>query len=71
MSDALHCEATELLEVKCRFCNGSGGDVVEGRGTRRRCGICNGSGFVPTAAGESILALMRHNLKPMLEDEQR
>lgn len=55
-----------MLEVKC--------DVCDGRGWRhsydgeRRCGVCDGAGYVPTGLGEQILALMRHNFRPMLED---
>lgn len=55
------------LEEKCEKCNGTGW-YSEVRGDRERCGLCEGAGYVPTAFGEQVLALMRHNFKPMLED---
>jgi hypothetical protein len=60
--------ATELpeLEIPCPVCGGAGGD------TERRqwspCYRCDGAGYFPTEAGRRVLALMRHNFRPMQED---
>lgn len=56
------------LETLCEYCNGGGGESVEGSGRWCRCTMCNGSGYVLTEMGERVLSLVRHNLKPMLED---
>jgi len=45
-----------LLEAACSECCGAG---VEKSG--KTCEICGGSGFVPTALGERVLALIAHN----------
>jgi hypothetical protein len=29
------------------------------------CPVCDGAGYTPTALGETVLTLMRHNWKPM------
>lgn len=50
------------LEDVCHWCSGRGRFGCEA------CGLCDGSGYVPTEFGEKVLALMRHNFKPMLED---
>lgn len=55
-----------VLEVLCPNCRGAGGwKCDEGW---HSCGRCNGAGHVPTEFGERVLALMRHNFKPMLDD---
>jgi DnaJ-class molecular chaperone len=54
------------FERRCEACRGDGS--YRGRDGRVRCGICNGSGWVPTEWGEKVLALMRHNFRPLLED---
>lgn len=60
------CEQVNAqLEVPCERCHGKGGWHSDGW---RRCGQCNGAGFVPTETGAAILALLRHNFKPLLED---
>jgi hypothetical protein len=56
-----------LLEAKCDRCSGRGW-YDEGDGDRQRCGVCNGAGHVPTEWGERILALLRHNFRPLYED---
>ena len=44
------------LDERCASCHTTGHDVVS-----RRCGECNGVGYVPTPAGASILGLIaRH-----------
>jgi hypothetical protein len=58
-----------ILEVPCGKCGGSG-RYDEGDHVRRRCPWCEGAGFEPTEFGERILALMRHNFRPMLQDAQ-
>lgn len=58
------------LEEKCPCCHGEGRLAVDTGNGWWTCGECNGAGFVPNAIGERILALMRHNLKPMLQDLQ-
>jgi Tryptophan RNA-binding attenuator protein inhibitory protein len=54
------------LEQECRACMGSGVCVCD-QG-RVRCRQCDGAGFLPTEAGERVLALMRHNFGPLLQD---
>jgi DnaJ-class molecular chaperone len=53
------------LEVICPDCRGSRGYYEMGRFCR--CSECNGAGFVPTKKGKAILDLMRHNFRPMLD----
>lgn len=57
---------SSLLEMRCAYCNGRGwrrsGDEQD------RCVSCQGAGYVPTESGKRILALMRHNFRPMLRD---
>ena len=55
-----------VLETKCPDCRGVGGRPEGGEWFR--CWDCGGAGYVPTPLGERVLALMRHNLRPMLED---
>jgi hypothetical protein len=59
-----------VLETLCGECEGQGGDWSEGGygGDWRRCWHCNGAGHVPTPFGQRVLALMRHNFRPMLGD---
>lgn len=55
-------ESLPELEVKCRECDGYG-RIIEYRGDSGcKCPECRGSGFIPTAIGEQILALVRHDL---------
>lgn len=56
------------LEVTCRKCNGSG--CVRDGGERCACPLCEGAGFEPTELGERVLALVRHNFRPMFERMQ-
>ncbi len=58
-------ETLPALETICSQCHGTGGWYND---TWDRCDFCNGAGFIPTPDGERVLALMRHNFKPMLED---
>jgi DnaJ-class molecular chaperone len=64
-------EARDLpvLEVPCEKCKGRGW-YSYGGGQKEPCPVCDGAGYEPTAFGDRILALMRHNLKPMLQDAQ-
>lgn len=57
---------SQILETPCRDCNGCGNVTECGR--NYRCDSCDGAGFVPTQAGARILALMRHNFKPIQKD---
>jgi hypothetical protein len=70
MNEIAQRPRVEDLESACQQCQGHGGWSSEGEvvTTWRRCGNCNGSGYVPTEYGRRILALIRHNFKPMLED---
>jgi DnaJ-class molecular chaperone len=58
------------LEECCDRCLGEGGRWNEYSDYWHRCGQCNGAGHVPTEFGEKVLALMRHNFRPMLQDVQ-
>ena len=58
-------QSFDALEVDCPVCDGEG-ELQDSDGST--CTCCGGAGFVPTTIGERILALIRHNLKPMLED---
>ena len=49
------------LETICPICGGTGGSEM--RYDKWRCHNCNGAGYIPTALGERILALVRHNFK--------
>jgi hypothetical protein len=57
------------LENLCQRCEGRGW-FDEGDHVRRRCRWCEGAGYEPTEFGERVLALMRHNFGPMLQDAQ-
>jgi hypothetical protein len=54
------------LETLCSPCEGER-EITEG-GRRFRCAVCDGAGYVPTVSGEKVLALVRHNSRPMHED---
>ena len=54
------------LESVCAFCHGAGGH--DGLRGRVRCMNCKGAGHVPTNFGEKVIAIMRHNLAPILQD---
>jgi hypothetical protein len=54
------------LETPCERCDCSGQVLREGR--KERCPACDGAGFLPTAFGERVLDLLRHNFRPMLAD---
>lgn len=58
------------LERECITCGGSGGSRNLETGHWRWCGACNGSGYTTTKLGEKIVALMRHNFLPMLDEAQ-
>ena len=49
------------LEEACGACEGSGSFYMEGP-----CESCCGSGYVPTEAGEKLLALVRHNMPRLI-----
>jgi hypothetical protein len=55
-----------ILEEECIRCERRG--WLHDGGEFVRCGVCDGSGYVPTEFGERVLSLMMHNFKPMLED---
>lgn len=54
------------LEEKCERCGGRG--CYSDGGQRVSCGVCSGSGYEPTAFGERVLELLKHNFRPMLEE---
>lgn len=58
------------LETECRSCLGDGWYWRESVGGKGHCQICNGSGYEPTAIGEKILLLLKHNLRPMLDNDE-
>jgi hypothetical protein len=49
------------LEVLCARCGGQGGEMIHYDWVE--CNDCCGGGYVPTALGEQVLALFRHNLR--------
>ena len=57
------------LECRCERCDGMGWLMKYGENLR--CNNCNGAGFEPTELGEQVLALVRHNFRPMQEDLRR
>jgi hypothetical protein len=66
------CESAQTanmaLEALCERCEGAGG-----RGGDRdyvTCCTCGGRGYIPTAFGEQILALVRRNPWPLIERVQ-
>jgi DnaJ-class molecular chaperone len=60
-------ESNRLEEV-CGYCNGAGGETVEGSGRWQQCAMCNGAGYIPNEFGEAVVALMRHNFRSMLNE---
>jgi DnaJ-class molecular chaperone len=50
------------LEEACAACSGVGSEY--GRNGRVRCAACNGSGLMPTAFGERVLAMVRRHAHP-------
>jgi DnaJ-class molecular chaperone len=54
------------LEQLCPQCKGRG-RWNDGSGLDR-CNLCGGAGYKPTEFGKKVIALMRHNFKPMLRD---
>jgi DnaJ-class molecular chaperone len=62
-----HCKLKADLEVPCRSCRGTRG-AFDDDGVRESCADCGGAGYVPTEYGQKVLALMRHNFNPMLQD---
>lgn len=66
MSDRQDHKVFPLLEKPCDKCRGRGWYSFGG-GEKDRCPICDGAGYEPTEFGESILALIRHNLKSMFQ----
>jgi hypothetical protein len=57
-ADAL--AALPELETPCDYCKGEGGGTEASQW--HDCPFCNG-GYVPTAFGEKVLSLIRHNLR--------
>ena len=56
------------LEIVCDVCEGAGG-----RTERRQwsdCYWCDGAGYLPTEAGKRVLAMMRHQFRPLLKQSQ-
>lgn len=55
------------LEKQCPLCKGAGGEDPDDGSGWSDCIQCGGSGYVTTAMGDRIVALMQHNLKPILK----
>ena len=60
------------LEIVCPECQGHGKfpDETESSGFLK-CLDCNGVGYIPTALGARILALVRHNTRLTVNAELR
>ena len=54
------------LERVCPRCKGAGGEKRDYDNVWDECVQCGGSGHIVTAAGEKVLSLMEHSLKPLL-----
>lgn len=52
------------LAVQCDLCDGKGGDFDPADGGGYFCEKCRGTGIVPTALGNQLLALLRYELRP-------
>jgi hypothetical protein len=61
----------EDFEVGCEFCDGKGRTRSERDGKWYHCDVCGGAGHIPTPLGTRILALVRHNFRPMLREFSR
>lgn len=60
------CKARPVLslEEKCETCDGTGAYL------KSQCEDCGGVGVVPTEFGESVLRLVRHNIRCIPRREQ-
>jgi DnaJ-class molecular chaperone len=54
------------LERVCPRCRGAGGEKRDYDNVWDTCVQCGGSGYLVTAMGERVIALIEHNLKPIL-----
>ena len=54
------------LETSCPVCGGAGGETERREWTD--CYRCNGAGYLPTEAGKRVLALLKHNFRPLLKE---
>jgi len=54
------------LERVCPRCKGAGGEKRDYDNVWDECVQCGGSGYLVTAMGERVIALIEHNLKPIL-----
>jgi DnaJ-class molecular chaperone len=54
------------LERSCPRCAGAGGEKRDYDNVWDKCVQCGGSGYLTTAMGERVIALVEHNLKPIL-----
>jgi DnaJ-class molecular chaperone len=66
MTNATDDGTIPAMETICPSCEGRG--WVRDAGQRTSCAVCEGAGNVPTAFGERVLSLVRHNLGAMLTD---
>jgi reverse gyrase len=60
------CQESLDLESLCLECGGKCGE--QKRGKWYPCHACLGSGYVPSEFGKRVVALIRHNLKQILQD---
>jgi len=61
-------EELPFLESECEDCCGKGWYWPEDSDDRANCPTCEGAGYVTTDFGERVLALMRHNFRPLLQE---
>jgi hypothetical protein len=55
------------LETICPYCEGKGGEEPMYESGWDVCWNCMGAGYIPTKYGNKVLALLRHNLRSIMQ----
>lgn len=58
----------EPLEIRCPHCDGRGGWVEVWEWSD--CSGCGGAGYIPTPAGERLMAFLRHQMIPLMKGHE-